>query len=179
MNGVSFGVAFVLIVFSGSAVSDSYSRTDTSVRNRDAGQVLLAGSGDNPWALPDQRRGERRLPEYITNPKYATEEDRETKLNYGKKEQTNSGRPVQQPVPQGYGAPLGLPAVPNIYAPYSGAPYGYQPGYPVYPGMGTLPGMGAPYTGDTGFGGNPMVSPYGNIYGTGVPYQETQPSSDK
>ncbi len=179
MNGVSVGVAFVLMVFSGNAISDSYTRTDNAVRHRGTGQVILAGSGDNPWALPDQRGSRGGLPDYITNPKYATQEDRETKLNYGKKEQRNSGQPAQQPIPQGYGAPLGLPAVPHIYAPHYGVPYGYQPGYPVYPGMGTLPGLGTPHMGDTGFGGNPLLTPYGNIYGTGVPYQETKPSSDE
>ena len=174
MNWASVGIAFALVVFVGNAISDGYTRDDTRAQDRGADPVLLAGSGDNPWALPNHRRQGGRLPEYITNPKYATEEDIETKLDYGKQDQRNT---VQQPQPvqPGYGAPLGLPAVPHIYTPYG---YGYQPGYPAYPGMGTLPGMGVPYTGDTGFGGNPMVTPYGNIYGNPSPSQGTQPSSE-
>ena len=172
MNRISVGVAFVLIVLIDNAIPDGYSRSDAAARNRGAGQVLLAESGGNPWALPEQRRRDDRLPEYITNPKYATEEDVETKLNYGSQSGHNASRPVQQPTPQGYGAPLGLPAVPYIYA-----PYGYQPGVPMYPGYGGVPGLGTPYMGDTGFGGNPLLSPYGNIYGNTVPYQEQDSSS--
>jgi hypothetical protein len=41
-----------------------------------------------------------------------------------------------------------------------------------------MPGMGTPYMGAPGFGGNPLITPYGNIYGNVVPYQEKQPSSD-
>lgn len=172
MNRISVGVAFVLIVLTRDAIPDGYSRSDAAVRDRGAGQVLLAESGGNPWAVPQQRRRDGRLPEYITNPKYATEEDVETKLDYGKDNGQNAARPAQQPAPQGYGAPLGLPAAPYIYS-----PYGYQSGVPMYPGYGGVPGVGAPYMGDTGFGGNPLLSPYGNIYGNTVPYQEQGPSS--
>ena len=173
MNRASVGVALLLGVLVGNAVSDVYSGSDAATQQRDATQMLLAESGGNPWAVPDPRRRDSRLPEYITNPKYATPEDVETKLDYGKRNEHNSSRPGQQTIPQqGYGAPLGLPAVPHIYA-----PYGYQPGVPMYPGYGGLPGLGAPYTGDTGFGGNPMITPYGNIYGNTVPYQEQDSST--
>ena len=174
MNRVSVGVAILLAVVLDNAISDGYSRGDAAGRYQGASPVLAAGSNGNPWALPDRRRNTGRLPEYITNPKYATDEDRETKLNYGKKDNDQSGRSVQQPIPQGYGAPLGSPAMPNVYA-----PYGYYPGYPMYPGFGGLPGLGAPYTGETGFGGNPLITPYGNIYGPVRPYQGTEPSSDE
>jgi len=176
MNRVSVGVAFVTVVFLGNAISEGFSRGDDPAQYRGANQVLLAESGSNPWALPDPGQERGRLPSYITDPKYATEEDLKTRLNYGNKGRNDRG---QQPQP-GYGAPLGLPAVPNIYAPYSGVPYGYQPGYPAYPGAGVMPGIGTPYMGGgTGFGGNPLITPYGNIYGNEVtPYQETQPSSD-
>ena len=173
MKRVSVGVAFVLAVVLDNAISGGYSRDDAAAQYRGASPVLAAGSSGNPWALPDPKRNTGRLPEYITNPKYATDEDRETKLNHGRTDNRQSGQPVQQPIPQGYGAPQGLPAVPNVYA-----PYGYYPGYPMYPGFGALPGMGVPYTGDTGFGGNPLITPYGNIYGTVPPNQGTQPSSD-
>ena len=172
MKRVSVGVACVLAVMLDNAISDDYSRGDAAARNRGATPVLAAGSNGNPWAVPDRRGNTGRLPEYITNPKYATDEDRETKLDYGKKDNHQSGQAVQQPIPQGYGAPMGVPAVPNIYA-----PYGYHPGYPMYPGYGTYPGLGSPYTGDTGFGGNPLVTPYGNIYGTTTPYPGSESSS--
>ena len=170
MDRISVGIAFVLIVLTREAIPDGYSRGDAAARDRGAGQVLLADSRGNPWALPERRRQDDRLPEYITNPRYATEEDVETKLDYGKSNGQNNTGPAQQPAPQGYGAPLGLPAAPYIYA-----PYGYQPGVPMYPGYGGVPG--APYMGDPGFGGNPLLTPYGNIYGNTVPYQGQDPSS--
>ena len=173
MNMVSVCIAFVLAVFLGNAISGGYSRSDDPSQYQGASQMLLAESGDNPWARPQQRQGAGGLPSYITNPKYATEEDVETKLNDANKQRSNSSIPAQprQQIQPGYGAPLGLPAVPQIYAPY------YQPGYPVYPGAGMMPGMGTPYMGNPGFGGNPLITPYGNIYGNVVPYQGTQPSS--
>lgn len=178
MNRVSVGVAFLLAGFLSNAISEGFSRGDNPAQYRGANQVLLAGSGDNPWALPEQRQYRGNLPEYITNPKYATEEDVETKLNRGARQQHNSSNTQQPQVQPGYRAPLGLPAVPNIYAPYSGTPYGYQPGYPAYPGAGVMPGMGAPYMGGSpGFGGNPMITPYGNFYGNTVPSQGAQPSA--
>jgi hypothetical protein len=171
---VSVCIAFVPVVFLANAIAAGYTRGDDPAQYQGASQMLLAESGDNPWALPQRPQGAGGLPSYITNPKYATKEDVETKLNDGNKQRSNSGTPAQpqQQVQPGYGAaPLGLPAVPQIYAPY------YQPGYPVYPGTGMMPGMGMPYMGNPGFGGNPLITPYGNIYGNVVPYQESQPSS--
>ena len=167
---VSVCIAFVLVVFLDNAISGGYSRGEDPAQYQGASQMLLAESGDNPWARPRQRQGAGGLPSYITNPKYATKEDVETKLNDGNKQRSSSGIPAQplQQVQPGYGAPLGLPAVPQIYAPY------YQPGYP---GAGMMPGMGMPYMGGPGFGGNPLITPYGNIYGNVVPYQESRPSS--
>jgi len=178
MNRASVGIAFITVVLLDNAISEDFSRGDNPAQYQGASQVLLAGSGDNPWAAPDRRQRRGRLPSYITNPKYATKEDIETKLNHANKQPGNSSRPVQQQPQTGYGAQLGLPAVPQIYAPYSGMPYGYQPGYPAYPGAGMMPGMGTPYMGSPGFGGNPLVTPYGNIYGNTAPYQETRPSSE-
>lgn len=179
MNMVSVGVAFVLVVFLGNAIPGGYTRSDDPAQYRGANQVLLAESGGNPWARPQQQQRGGMLPSYITNPKYATKEDVETKLNDANKQRSNSGKPVQpQQAQPGYGAPLGLPAVPHIYTPYPASPYGYQPGYPAYPGAGMMPGLGTPYMGGTGFGGNPLITPYGNIYGNVAPYQETQPSSN-
>jgi len=173
MNRASVGIAFITVVILDNAISEDFSRGDNPAQYQGASQVILAGSGDNPWAAPDPRQRRGRLPSYITNPKYATKEDLETKLNDGNKQRSNSSIPAQplQQVQPGYGAPLGLPAVPHIYAPY------YQPGYPAYPGAGMMPGMGAPYMGNPGFGGNPLITPYGNIYGNVVPYQESKPSS--
>ena len=170
---VSVCIAFVLVVFLENAISGGYSRGDDPAQYQGASQMLLAESGGNPWARPRQQQGAGGLPSYITNPKYATKEDVETKLNDANKQRSNSSIPAQprQQIQPGYGAPLGLPAVPQIYAPY------YQPGYPVYPGAGMMPGMGTPYMGNPGFGGNPLITPYGNIYGNVVPYQGTQPSS--
>ena len=178
MNRASVGIAFAMLTFLSNAISDNYSRGDDPARYRGAGAVLAAGSGGNPWALPEPQRGNSRLPEYITNPKYATEEDRKTKLDYGKR-QNSTGNPAQQQVPQGYSPTPGVPAVPNIYTPYTGVPYGFQPGYPMYPGFGGLPGLGTPYMGSPGFGGNPLMTPYGNIYGNVVPYQGAEQSSDE
>jgi len=187
MKKVSIGIAFLLVVYLGNAISEGFIRGGAPVQNQHADQMLLAESGGNPWARPDPRQERGRLPSYITNPRYATEEDRVTILNHGNKEQNSSGRPAQQQRQQqqnqqqqlpGYGAGVGLPQIPHIYAPYSGMQYGYQPGYPSYPGMGGVPGLGTPYMGNPpGFGGNPLVSPYGNIYGNVVPYQQTAPSS--
>ena len=173
MNMVSIGIAFILLVFLGNAISDGYSRGDNPAQYQGANQVLLAEAGDNPWARPPPQHGTGGLPSYITNPKYATKEDVETKLNNGNRQRSNSATPAQpqQQVQPGYGAPLGLPAVPQIYAPY-------YPGYPAYPGTGMMPGLGTPYMGAPGYGGNPLITPYGNIYGNVVPYQGTQPSSD-
>ena len=172
---VSVGVAFVLVLFLGNAISGGLARGDDPALYQGANQVLLAESGGNPWARPQQPHRGGTLPSYITNPKYATKEDVETKLNDVNK-QRSSGNQVQpqQQVQPGYGAPLGLPAVPHIYTPYPASPYGY----PAYPGAGMMPGMGTPYMGGTGFGGNPLITPYGNIYGNVMPYQQTQPSSD-
>jgi hypothetical protein len=183
MNKVSVGISFILVVFLGNAISEVFTREDHTAQYQGADRMLLAESGGNPWALPDTRRQRGGLPSYITDPRYPTREDIETKLNHGNREQQESGTSRQQQGQQGYGSPLGLPQVPNIYTPYGyGMPYGVQPGYPAYPaypGYGGLPGMGSPYMGDiTGFGGNPLVTPYGNIYGNVVPYQETAPTSD-
>ncbi|MGD2160625.1 MAG: hypothetical protein PVG12_07245 [Gammaproteobacteria bacterium] len=183
MNKVSIGVSLILVVFLGNAISEVFIREDHSAQYQRADQMLLAGSGDNPWALPDPREQRGRLPSYITNPKYPTKEDIETKLNHDNKAQQDRRTNTQQQGQVPYGAP-GLPQVPQMYAPYS-MPYGIQPGYPAYPaypaypGYGGLPGMGSPYMGDiTGFGGNPLMTPYGNIYGNVVPYQETRPVPD-
>jgi hypothetical protein len=181
MNKVSVGISFILVLFLGNAISEVFTRDEHTAQYQGADRMLLAESGNNPWALPDRRQERGRLPSYITDPRYPTKEDIETKLNHGNKEQPDSGRYTQQQGPAGYGVPPGLPQIPNIYSPY-GMPYGMQPGYPAYPaypGYGGLPGMGSPYTGDiTGFGGNPLITPYGNIYGNVVPHQETAPNSD-
>jgi hypothetical protein len=174
MNMVSVCIALVQVVFLSNVIAGDYSNNDPA-QYQGANQVLLAESGGNPWARPQQKQDTGGLPSYITNPKYATKEDVETKLNNGNRQRSNSGivtQPQQQFQP-GYGAPLGLPAVPYIYSPY------YQPAYPAYPGAGMLPGLGTPYMGSPGFGGNPLITPYGNIYGNVVPYQGTQPSSDE
>ena len=178
MNRVSLGVVCVLLV--ALATSGNYSHGDNPAQHSGAAPVLLAGSGDNPWALPDRRQQRGNLPSYITDPKYPTKEDVETKLDYGNKEQGNNRVDQRQQAQPMYGAPLGLPAVPPVYTPYTGMPYGFQPGYPGYPGPGVMPGMGTPYMdGSTGFGGNPLITPYGNIYGNTAPYQESQPSADE
>jgi len=192
MKKVSIGIAFLLVVFLGNAISEGFIRGGAPMQYQQADQMLIAESGGNPWARPDPRQQRGRLPSYITNPRYATQEDIETKLNHGNKEQNNSAQPaqqmqqhqLQQQQQPGYGAGVGLPQIPHIYAPYSAMQYGYQPGYPSYPsypsypGMGGAPGMGSPYMGNIpGFGGNPLVSPYGNIYGNVVPYQQAAPSS--
>ncbi len=224
MNKVSIGIAFLLAALLGDAIAEGFIQGGASLHQR-AGQMVIADSGGNPWALPDPRQQRGQLPEYITNPRYATEEDIETKLNFNARQQSRYGQPVpqqqfqqpqqlpqqqyqqyqqqqfQQPqqLPQqqyqqqqfqqqtqpGYGTGIALPQIPYIYAPYTGSMYGYQSGYPTYPalpsypGMGTLPGVGTPYTGNiTGFGGNPLLTPYGNIYGNVAPYQQTVPPAD-
>ncbi len=182
MNKVSVGISLILVVFLGNAISEVLIREDHSARYQRADQMLLAESGGNPWALPDPRRERGRLPSYITNPKYPTKEDIETRLNDDNKAHQGGSTNTQQQGQTPYATPPGLPQVPQIYAPYS-MPYGMQPGYPAYPaypGYGGLPGLGSPYMGGdiTGFGGNPLMTPYGNIYGNVVPYQETRPVPD-
>ena len=188
MKKVSIGIACLLALLLGDAISEGLMHNGALMQYQRADPMLIAGSGDNPWALPDPRQRRGQLPEYITNPQYATQEDIETKLNRGNQQQNLGGIPAQQQQLQqqqpGYRTGVGLPLIPQIYAPYSGMQYGYQPGYqaypayPSYPGLGGLPGLGTPYMGNiTGFGGNPLLTPYGNIYGNVVPYQQTQPSS--
>jgi hypothetical protein len=181
MNKVSIGVTLILVVFLGNAISEVYVRENHSAQYQRADPMLLAGSGGNPWALPDPRQERGRLPSYITDPKYATKEDIETRLNHADKAQQESGAYPQQQGQSIYGTPSGLPQLPQIYAPY-GMSYGIQPGYPAYPaypGYGGLPGLGMPYPGDiTGFGGNPLITPYGNIYGNVLPYQDITPTPD-
>ncbi len=232
MKKVSIGIALLLAVLLDDAIAEGFIQGGASVHQR-AGQMMMADSGGNPWALPNRGQQRGQLPEYITNPRYATQEDIETKLNFNSSQQNIYGQPVpqqqfqqpqqlpqqqfQQPLPQqqsqqqlpqqqyqqqqyqqqqyqqqqyqqqpqpGYGTGMALPQLPYIYAPYTGAMYGYQPGYPTYPalpsypGLGALPGVGAPYTGNiTGFGGNPLLTPYGNIYGNVLPYQQAVPST--
>ena len=218
MKKVSIGIALLLAVFLDGAIPESFIQGGASLHQR-AGQVVAA-SGGNPWALPDSRQRGGQLPEYITNPRYPTQEDIETKLNFRSSRQNVYGQSAQQQLQQqqlqqqqlqqqqlqqqqlqqqqlqqqqlqqqqqllsGYGSGMALPQIPYIYAPYSGMMYGYQPGYPTYPalpsypGSGTVPGLSAPYTGNvTGFGGDPLLTPYGNIYGNVLPYQQTVPST--
>ena len=224
-------MALLLTLFLDDAISDGFIQGGASLHQR-AGQMVIAASGGNPWASPDPRQQRGQLPEYITNPRYPTQEDIETKLNFRSSQQNLYGQSVQQQLPQqqlqqqqlqqqqlqqqqlqqqqlqqqqlqqqqlqqqqqqpqqqqlqpGYGSGMALPQLPYIYAPYSGMMYGYQPGYPAYPalpsypGLGAVPGLGAPYTGNiTGFGGNPLLTPYGNIYGNVAPYQQAVPSTD-
>jgi hypothetical protein len=185
MNKVSIGATLILVVYLGNAISEVFVRENHSARYQRADPMLLSDSGGNPWALPDPRQERGRLPSYITDPKYATKEDIETRLNHADKAQQESGAYPQQQGQTSYGTPSGLPQVPQIYAPY-GMSYGIQPGYPTYPaypsypgnpGYGGLPGMGSTYPGDiTGFGGDPLITPYGNIYGNVLPYQEITPT---
>jgi hypothetical protein len=234
MNKVSIGIALLLAVLLDDAIAEGFIQGGASLHQR-AGQMVIAASGGNPWALPDPRQQRSQLPGYITNPRYATQEDIETKLNFNNSQQNRYGQTVpqqqfQQPqqLPQqqyqqsqqyqqqpqqyqqqpqqyqqqpqqyqqqpqqyqqqmqpGYGTGIALPQIPYIYAPYTGALYGYQPGYPSYPalpsypGLGALPGVSTPYMGNiTGFGGNPLLTPYGNIYGNVAPYQQAVPPAD-
>ncbi|NNJ96406.1 MAG: hypothetical protein HKP12_04535 [Gammaproteobacteria bacterium] len=205
MKKVSIGIALLLAVFLDDAISEGFIQGGASLHQR-AGKMVIAASGGNPWALPDPRQQRGQLPEYVTNPRYVTPEDIETNLNFRNSRQNTYGQSVpqqqyqqlqpqqqqypQQQLPQqqlqpSYGSGMALPQIPYIYAPYSGMMYGYQPGYssypalPSYPGLGAMPGLGTPYTGNiTGFGGNPLVTPYGNIYNNVTPYQQTVPSMD-
>ncbi|MGB5277308.1 MAG: hypothetical protein WBO16_17625 [Gammaproteobacteria bacterium] len=199
MKKVSTGIAFLLAVFLSNATSEGLINGGALPQYQQAGQMFVAASGGNPWAVPAPRQQRGQLPEYITNPRYATQEDIQTKLNQSNSQQNTYGQPLQQQqfqqqqlqqqqlqqqqLQSGYGAGMGLPQLPYIYAPYSGMLYGNQPGYstypalPSYPGLGGVPGLGSPYMGNTtGFGGNPLLTPYGNIYGNGLPYQPTAPS---
>ena len=219
MKKVSIGIALLLTVFLDDAISEGLIQGGASLHQR-AGRMVIAASGGNPWALPSPRQQNGRLPGYITNPRYATQEDIETKLNFRSSQQNLYGQSVQQQLQQqqlqqqqlqqqqlqqqqlqqqqlqqqqpqqqqlqpGYGSGMALPQLPHIYTPYPGMMYGYQPGYPAYPalpsypGLGAVPGLGTPYTGNiTGFGGNPLLTPYGNIYGNVAPYQHAVPSTD-
>jgi hypothetical protein len=225
MKKVSIGIALLLAVFLDDAISEGFIQGGASLHQR-AGKMVIAASGGNPWALPDPRQQRGQLPDYVTNPRYVTQEDIETNLNlrnsrqniYGQsvpQQQYQQLQPQQQQYPQqqlqqqqypqqqlqqqqypqqqlqqqqpqpSYGSGMALPQIPYIYAPYSGMMYGYQPGYSTYPalpsyqGLSAMPGVGTPYTGNiTGFGGNPLVTPYGNIYDNVMPYQQTVPSTD-
>ena len=234
-------MAFLLTLFLDDAISDGFIQGGASLHQH-VGQMVIAASGGNPWASPDPRQQRGQVPDYITNPRYPTQEDIETKLNFRSSQQNLYGQSAQQQLQQqqlqqqqlqqqqlqqqqlqqqqlqqqqlqqqqlqqqqlqqqqlqqqqlqpqqqqmqpGYGSGMALPQLPYIYSPYSGMMYGYQPGYPAYPalpsypGLGAVPGLGAPYTGNiTGFGGNPLLTPYGNIYGNVAPYQQAVPSMD-
>ena len=144
MKKVSIGIAFLSALCLSDARPERYNYSGAQLQYQPADQMLIAGSGDNPWARPDPRQYGGRLPDYITNPRYATEEDRQTKLNFGDRQQPNAGaqqqqQPQQQP---GYGAGMALPQMPYIYSPYSGMLYGYPQAYPTYPASPTSPGLG-------------------------------------
>lgn len=204
MKKVSTGIAFLIVVFLGDAISENYIYQDGPGQYQSPGPMFTAESGGNPWAIPDRRQQGGQLPGYITNPRYPTREDIETNLNRGDTPQNLVGQPqqqmqqqtqqLQQPQQSGYGGVMGSPQIPSLYSPYSGMLYGYPPAYqtvptvpsyqtypslPTYPGMGAVPGVTTPYMGNiTGFGGNPLLTPYGNIYGNVPPYQQTIPQTD-
>jgi len=126
--------------------------------------LYLAGSGDNPWALPQTHNEKPQGPAYQVNPHYVTPEDIESDSldqtgNYSRKRNTRSAtgksgnlRRRQQSYP--YGSYL----APNYPLPGYG---GYYGGY-----YGNLPGMTG---GLPGLGGYPLLYPYGGV-DLGDPY---------
>lgn len=129
----------------------------------------VAESGGNPWALPRPQREKPRGPSYLVNPHFVTPEDIEAdstpepdRKQKRKRRSSSTERPEDYYTDRQPEWPYGS---------------GYMPGYqwPGYGGYyGSLPGMdgGAP-----GFGGDPLLYPYGGM-GLGDPYNMmTQPYS--
>ena len=167
MNWSRTSVVLFLIVFIQDSVSEGlgdHKLANESFASGDSRVAPLAGSGDNPWALPDPWQ-QREPPSYITNPRYVTPEDLEPAR---KKEEQEQPAQQQQTYQPGYISPYGVYSTPMM-----GTPYGGMPGFMTYPGMG---GYGMPYFGNIpGFGGDPMLSPYGGSNWPGVPYGNVAP----
>ena len=173
MNWSRTSVVLFLIVFIQDSVSEGLTNNidyaDESFASGDLSGERLAGSGDNPWALPDPWQ-QREPPAYITNPRYVTPEDLEPARKKEDKEKPAQQEQMYQP---GYVSPYGTYSTPMM-----GTPYGGLPGYMNYPGMGGLPFYGMPYFGNIpGFGGDPLLTPYGGSNWPGMPYGNMAPYS--
>jgi hypothetical protein len=133
--------------------------------------LYVAGSGDNPWALPQiqKQQAKPQGPAYQVNPHYVTPEDIQSDSLPVVDRYPRKRAPASTETPAG-----------NYRGGQAFAPYGmnYVPGYsvPGYGGYyGDLPGMDM---GLPGYGADPMLIPYGNGMDMGYPYNlMMQPNS--
>jgi hypothetical protein len=132
--------------------------------------LYVAGSGDNPWALPQTQKHKPQGPSYQVNPHYVTPEDiesdslSESKRRSRERGSASKGAPDNNYRTRQQGLPYGQQSL----------PYGITPGYTA-PGYGGYYGGyygGSPWgdVGAPGFGGNPMLYPYGGGMDLGDPY---------
>jgi hypothetical protein len=153
-----------------SSGADANGRTDSrSVNNTWSGSahgLYVAGSGDNPWVLPQQQKAIPQGPAYIVNPHYVTPEDIKSDS------QVEDNRRPRRRGP----APLG-----TSEGSYRGGqleiPYGmnYAPGYTLPGYGGYYGGFQGMYGGAPGFGGDPMLYPYDEGMDLGDPYNLMMP----
>jgi len=155
-------IVFFLTAVSSAADADAPpgGRTAENVWTENNQGMYVAGSGDNPWALPQTSREKPQGPAYQVNPHYVTPEDirsdslAETGRRGRKRGSSSTATPESNYRDSQQEPPYGL-----NYAP------GYAPGYGGY--YGGFPGM---YGGAPGFGGNPLTYPYGGGTDLGDPY---------
>lgn len=158
-------IVILLAAVSRGAVADNppVGRTVENIWSENINGVFIAGSGDNPWALPRPHREKPKGPSYQVNPHYVTPEDIEAdSLPEGDRKQRKRGSSETA----GSSGNNDSSRQPDL-------PYGlnYMPGYPM-PGYGGyyggLPGVDGNIL--PGFGGNPMLYPYGGGMGLEDPY---------
>lgn len=154
-------VLFLTAVSNGTA-ADAYSDNQSPdyVWSVDVSGLNIAGSGDNPWALPQTNNEMPQGPAYQVNPHYVTPEDIKSdslKENVHRSRSHESGSTAPESSNRGrqQGYPYGLNYAPNYTMPGYGGYYGGFPGIDY----------GAP-----GFGGDPMLYPYGGDMDMGDPY---------
>lgn len=123
--------------------------------------LYVAGSGDNPWALPQENRAKTQGPAYQVNPHYVTPED----LKPDSLDETD--RRSLKRGPSSTNAPESTYRGRQQVSPYG---MNYLPGY-VAPGYGGYyGGFSGMYGGAPGFGGDPLLYPYGGGMDLGDPY---------
>jgi hypothetical protein len=171
-------IVLILTVVSsgGSAEAHSDGRLADGAWSGNIYSLYLAGSGDNPWALPQTQsyREKPQGPAYQVNPHYVTPEDvkkdslDETAHVPRKRGSGSTDTPERNYRSRPQELPYGLNYMPGYAMPGYG---GYYGGFPV------LEGDGAP-----GFGGDPMLYPYGYSMDMADPYnlmmQPYSPYSD-
>jgi hypothetical protein len=149
----------------------SHNYSANEVWSDDIRSLYIAGSGDNPWALPQTQKQIPQGPAYQVNPHYVTPEDiqsdslADTERRSRKRGSMPRGTPDNLYRGRQQDIPYGLSNVPGYTMPgYGGYNGGYYGGFP-------WADIGAP-----GFGGNPLLYPYDGAMDLGDPYNMLMPS---